>query len=335
LHLGYLIDHTDNDRGNFLGSGFDLKSDAYGAVRAGQGLYVSTHPQSGTGSQPLAVNEAYGQLSSSGSLIGALSNDSVTHQAESLQEGQDALKTFTDASQSRKQGIAATSVQAAGGGSGSANGFSAALMLFASPSGIAAATQKSVHVAADQHVNLVSGGSTHIAAGKSLLVSVAEKISFFAQKGGMKLFAAKGKIDIQAQDDDIGVSAQKSVKLVSATATIEATAKEGILLTSGGAYIRIANGNIEIHAPGKVDIKGAQHSFSGPTSMSETYNREGKKADLRIRYVDADGAVPPGEPIRLAAGDGALHNLALDGEGKGELTNIDFGRLLAGQSKRS
>ncbi|QLD47859.1 DUF2345 domain-containing protein, partial [Paraburkholderia fungorum] len=33
----------------------------------------------------------------------------------------------------------------------------------------------------------------------------------------------------------------------------------------GGAYIRIKDGNIEIHAPGKIDIKGAQHAFSGPT----------------------------------------------------------------------
>ncbi|HVW51415.1 MAG TPA: type VI secretion system Vgr family protein, partial [Trinickia sp.] len=30
LHLGYLIDHTGNTRGGYLGSGFDLKSNAYG-----------------------------------------------------------------------------------------------------------------------------------------------------------------------------------------------------------------------------------------------------------------------------------------------------------------
>jgi type VI secretion system secreted protein VgrG len=49
---------------------------------------------------------------------------------------------------------------------------------------------------------------------------------------------------------------------------IEAAAKQEILLTSGGAYIRIKDGNIEIHAPGKVDIKGSQHSFAGPAQMS-------------------------------------------------------------------
>lgn len=46
----------------------------------------------------------------------------------------------------------------------------------------------------------------------------------------------------------------------------QANANQEIYLNSGGAYIRIANGDIQIHAPGKIDIKGATHSFDGPTA---------------------------------------------------------------------
>jgi type VI secretion system secreted protein VgrG len=208
-------------------------------------------------------------------------------------------------------------------------------MLFASPAGVALSTQKSAHVATDQNINLVSGQSTHIAAGKSLLVSAAQKVSLFVQNAGMKLFAAKGKVEIQAQTDNLEITAQKSLKLLSATERIDAAAKQEILLTSGGAYIRLKDGNIEIHAPGKIDIKGSDHSFSGPTSLNRTYNAEGKKADMRIRYMDAEGNVPEGEPIKLASEDGALHNVVLDGEGKGELKGIDFGKFVADQVKRS
>ena len=81
----------------------------------------------------------------------------------------------------------------------------------------------------------------------------------------MKLFAAKGKVEIQAHSGDIELTAQKAFKVLSATENIEAAAKQEILLTSGGAYLRIKGGNIEIHAPGKIDIKGSQHSFAGPT----------------------------------------------------------------------
>ncbi|PRX34370.1 type VI secretion system secreted protein VgrG [Paraburkholderia sp. BL18I3N2] len=335
LHLGYLIAQTGNSRGAYLGSGFDLKSDAFGAVRAAQGMYVSTHPATGTSSQPLDVREANSQLVNSESVIEALSQASETHQAESLKDGHDSLKTFTDATQSSVAGVTGSGGNTAGGGTGNANGFKEPIMLLATPSGIGMSTQRSAHVAATEHVNLVSGQSTHIATGKSLLVSVAEKISLFAQNAGMKLFAAKGKVEIQAQGDNLEITAQKTLKLLSATERIDAAAKQEILLTAGGAYVRISGGNIEIHAPGKIDIKGSQHSFAGPTSLDRTYNTEGKKADMRIRYMDAEGNVPEGEPIKLASEDGVVHNLVLDGEGKGELNGIDFGRFVADQVKRS
>src|SRR5690349_4978547 len=93
LHLGYLIAQNGNERGAYLGSGFDLKSDAYGAVRAAQGLYVTTHP---VVSQPLDVRAASSQLVNAGSVLDAMSDASTTHQAESLKDGSDSLKSLTD-----------------------------------------------------------------------------------------------------------------------------------------------------------------------------------------------------------------------------------------------
>ncbi|WP_369055276.1 DUF2345 domain-containing protein, partial [Burkholderia gladioli] len=124
-------------------------------------------------------------------------------------------------------------------------------------------------------------------AGKSLLASIAEKLSLFAQNAGMKLFAAKGKIEVQAHDDNIELTAQKAVRLVSATETIQVAAQQDVLLTSGGAYIRIKDGNIEIHAPGKVDFKGASFNFSGPGQR-----------DLRATAVQAviSGAIHSEKP---------------------------------------
>jgi type VI secretion system secreted protein VgrG len=331
LHLGYLIEQTGNARGAYLGSGFDLKSDAYGAVRAGQGLYVTTYPAT---SQPLDARQTTSQLVNSESVLEAMSDASTTHQAESLKDGHDALKSFTDATQNNVSG-SSSGGKTAGGGTGNANAFKEPVMLFGSPSGIALSTQKSVHIASGAQTNLVSGQSTYIVTGKSLIASVAEKLSLFVQNAGMKMFAAKGKVEIQAHSDNIELTAQKTITLLSATERIEAAAKQEILLTSGGAYIRIKDGNIEIHAPGKIDIKGGQHSFSGPTSLDKTYNMEGKKADMRVRYVDADGNVPHGEPIKLASEDGAIHNVTLDSNGKGELKNIDFGKLVADQTRRS
>ncbi len=109
LHLGYLIDHSGNTRGGYLGSGFDLRTDNYGAVRASQGLYLTTHAKS-SNSQPLDAREAQQQLVNAESVIEAMSQASETHQAENLNDGHDALKAFTDATQSSAQGSASRTI---------------------------------------------------------------------------------------------------------------------------------------------------------------------------------------------------------------------------------
>ncbi|WP_321885016.1 type VI secretion system Vgr family protein [Paraburkholderia bannensis] len=307
LHLGYLINQAGNSRGAYLGSGFDLSSDAYGALRAGRGLYVSAHPVS---AQPLDAREASSQLASSGGILGAASQASEASQAESLKDGQDALKSFTDATQHSASGATGSGGATAGGGTGNASAFAQAVILFAAPSGIALSTQSSAHVATDQHINLVSGQSTHIATGKSLVASITNRLSLFVQNAGMKLFAAKGKVEVQAHGDNVEVTAQKSLLLSSVTEKVQAAAQQEVLLTSGGAYIRIKDGDIEIHAPGKIDIKGSEHSFSGPTRMDVT---DPAFKDMPTRRLtlntmaspSATSVVPAGMPYKLYA-DGAL-----------------------------
>ncbi|EPN14286.1 DUF2345 domain-containing protein, partial [Pseudomonas syringae] len=103
------------------------------------------------------------------------------------------------------------------------------------PADIATATPKSTHLHSGKHLTLSTGEDVSIASGKSLLASVAQSISLFAAAG------------------------------------IEIAAQEGILLTSGGAYIRIKDGDIEIHAPGTIDIKGAKKTLSGPTQLNRNH----------------------------------------------------------------
>ncbi|MDU8339545.1 DUF2345 domain-containing protein, partial [Pseudomonas syringae pv. actinidiae] len=119
-----------------------------------------------------------------------------------------------------------------------------------------------------KQLTLSTGEDTNLASGKSLLVSVAQSISLFAQTAGAKLFAAKGKVEIQAQNDSIELTAKESVRITSTARTIEIAAQEEILLTSGAAYIRIKGGNIEIHAPGTIDVKGVKKTFNGPAQLN-------------------------------------------------------------------
>ncbi|HDR9053534.1 TPA: type VI secretion system tip protein VgrG [Burkholderia vietnamiensis] len=330
LHLGYLIAQDGNVRGNYLGSGFDLRTDAYGAIRANRGLFLTTHASSGA-AQQLNVREARQQLDGAHGLIESLSEASTTHQAESMKLGQDALKAFSDAT-TEDVGAQASGGRTGGGGVGTANAFKKPIVLAASPAGIGLSTQQSAHLSADEQVNLVSGQSTHLVAGKSLIASVAQRISLFVQNAGMKLFAAKGKVEIQAHSDNIELTAQKTVTVVSATEKVEVAASQGILLTAGGAYIRIQDGNVEIHAPGKVDIKGGQHAFAGPASMpydlpalpkGDLHNK------LELNLTDDNLKPVPGAPYKVVFDNGTTLTGKLDANGHALLRDVPDGTAQA------
>jgi uncharacterized protein (DUF2345 family) len=247
LHLGYLIDQTGNTRGGYLGSGFDLRTDAYGAVRANKGLYVTTHSTS-AGGQPFDTSDTQQQLTRAENVVKGLSDASKQRNAESLEPGHDSLTQYTDATKHSVSGQSSGG-RTAGGGTGNAIAFSEPVMLLGSPSGIGISTEKAVRISADKNLNFVSGESTYFAAARSLVASVAEKISLFVQGAGMKLFAGNGKVEIQAQNDGMDLFSEKQLHISSAGQDVLVAAKQKVVITSGGASITIENGNVEIRCP--------------------------------------------------------------------------------------
>ncbi|WP_154606806.1 DUF2345 domain-containing protein, partial [Pseudomonas syringae] len=242
--------------------------------------------RSGAQGAQIDASEAQQQLKNSEQRVKTLSDTAQQHNALPMQEGLDSLTQLnSDADvtygsddgtpsqgpgeQQRNGGDTAWAIRS--GGRGKTPGYQQPLLIASSPADIATATPKSTHLHSGKHLTLSTGEDVSIASGKSLLASVAQSISLFAQNAGARLFAAKGKIELQAQSDAMELTAQQKVMITSTAAGIEIAAQEGILLTSGGAYIRIKDGDIEIHAPGTIDIKGAKKTLSGPTQLNRNH----------------------------------------------------------------
>ncbi|RKP46979.1 type VI secretion system Vgr family protein [Trinickia fusca] len=281
LHLGYLVEHANNTRGAYLGSGFDLKSGAYGAIRASRGLYVSTH--SAANSQPLSASAASEQLVNAESVMEALLEASVGSNAETLKAGHDALRSFTDVTQHSVPG-SATGGRTAGGGTGNANGFAKPIMLLSSPEGIGLSTQQSTQITANQQINIVSGESTHLATGKSFIATVVEKLSLFVQNAGMKLFAAKGKIQIQAQSDEMALAALKDLTITSTDGRLVLSASKEIWIGAGGSYIKINANQIENGTSGQITEKCASWEKAGASSETVTGSLLGGQAPMEPHH---------------------------------------------------
>ena len=76
----------------------------------------------------------------------------------------------------------------------------------ASPAGIAASTSQSTHLSQGKSLSVNSGEDINLAAGRSLIGALSDKLSLFVQRRGIKLFAGQGKVEVQAQSDEMALT---------------------------------------------------------------------------------------------------------------------------------
>jgi len=276
-HIGRIDDTTG--RKDDRGEGFELATEAKGVLRAGQGMLVTTELRRQAAGHTTDMGETQARLRDGAALHRQLADDAIAHGAQKedgdQQAASEAHRTQNDALR----------------GEGNQNEFAAPHLVLSSPAGIAASTPHSTHLHSGEHVTATAGGHLSLAAGKSLFASVAEKISFFVSKAGMKLFAARGKIDIQAQSDDIDIIADRVLKLISAKDRIEITAAKEILLNAGGSYIRIDAKGIEHGTGGLWASYAGQHKLEGPKNLAAvnqaTFEKATPKKFSQQVFVDA------------------------------------------------
>lgn len=318
LNLGYLVSQQGNKRGGFYGSGFALSTDDFGAVVTHKGLYLSTFGRPGPQGTQLDANEATTQLQAGASLTKSLSDTASKAGAEAL-VGQDALNHFIDATQDRYEGD----------GQDGANRFKEPILLAASAAGIGLASTKGTHVHAGAEVTLSSGTDTNVAVGKSLLASVAEKISLFAFNAGIKLFAAKGKVEVQAQSDDLDLIAEKVVRLLSTTSRIEIHAKDEVMISAGGSFIKINGSGITNGTPGAWTAQASMHTMPGPANksyvMPHVAKPELQKTDVEFRHLTDWGAPLAGAAYKATLSDGSVRKGMLDALGVARLSDVPPG----------
>ncbi|AVR95813.1 type VI secretion system Vgr family protein [Pseudoduganella armeniaca] len=318
LNLGYLVSQSGNQRNGFFGTGFALSTDDSGAVVAPKGLYLSTFGRPGPQGMQLAASEATGQLKAGSTLTKTLSDTAVKAGAEAL-AGQAALDGFIEATQDRYDGQ----------GQGSANRFKEPALLAGSQAGIALASTKGTHVHAGAEVTVSSGQDTNIAAGKSLLASVAEKISMFAYNAGIKLFSAKGKVEVQAQGNDLDLIAEKVVRLLSTTARVEIHAQEEVLISAGGSFVKINGSGITSGTSGTWTSHASKHSMPGPATqqsvMPHIAKPELEKTDLEFRHLTDWGEPLAGAAYKAILSDGSIRKGILDAAGIARISGVPPG----------
>lgn len=305
-----------NKRSSFYGAGFALSTDDFGAIVTNKGLYLSTFGRPGPQGTQLDAREAHQQLQAGSALSKALSDTAVSAGANGL-AGQDALNKFADATHDNYDGM----------GQEQANRFKEPVLLAASPAGIGLTTPKSIHLHAGDNLTMSSGTDTNLAVGKTLAVSAAEKISFFANNDGMRLFAAKGKVEIQSQSNDLDLIAEKVLRLLSTTDRIEISAKTEVLISAGGSFIKVNAAGITEGTAGVWKAQASKHEMSGPTTTAREMN-SWKKTDFDEEFVvhhQSSGKPMANRRFEITREDGSILRGTTDANGK---TGIQKSQLM-------
>ncbi|MBP1476887.1 type VI secretion system tip protein VgrG [Acinetobacter nosocomialis] len=249
LNLGKLSHPKDKAESEDRGEGFELRTDQWGALRAGQGLLVSTHKQDNAKGEHLDAEVAKKQLEGSQTNSKALSDiakNQKTDEIESIEQ----LKDF--ASQIQQQ-IAK---------------FEKALLLLSSPDGIALSTSEDIHISADAQINQIAGDSINISTQKNVIAHAQNRLSLFAAQSGLKAVAAQGKVEIQAQSDALDVLANKGITISSTEDRIEISSPKEIVITGASSQITLNGSGIFPKTGGKFQVNAGQHVFQGGASAS-------------------------------------------------------------------
>ena len=249
LTMGYLTHpRKDDGSGEHRGDGFEIRTDAHGAVRAGKGLYISTDKRDKAEGKQLDLQEAIAQM------------EHALNIAKEMQKAHQTAQTHPNDTEDQE---------------GQLNGVYQELlkpgMLLSSPEGVAATSPKSIQISTGENATVTTGQSTDISAWEDVRIGAKDNLSILAVEQELKVVANKGQMKIQAQHNQMEIAAQKSLKILSTDDQLVIAAAEEILLTSGGAYIRLKGGNIELHAPGIIDHKAAAYPFAEPASMDYAF----------------------------------------------------------------
>ncbi|MFL9919660.1 type VI secretion system Vgr family protein [Paraburkholderia fungorum] len=242
LNLGYLVDSRRQKRGE----GFELRTSGAGAIRGGNGLFISADDQPDASGKQLDMQAAE-----------ALLNEAL-QQAQMLADAAQVARAHAAEVDKQRSLLNDTLKELKQAG-----------VLVSAPAGVGVVSGDHLQLSAAQNLIATAGANADIGVLKRFTVAAGEAVSLFAQKLGMKLFASKGKVEIQAQGDAMELAALKDVTITSTDGKLILSAAKEVWIGAGGSYIKINASRIENGTPGDILEKCASWDKVDAVSMRE------------------------------------------------------------------
>lgn len=320
LNQGWLGTPRDGGKAEARGEGFELATHAAGALRAARGLLVSAFARLDPASRQLAREETLSLMEECVTLFRELGQYAADNTAVAADPAPQVR--LRAALRDWEQG----SSTAPGGGGGATP-----LVAITAPAGVHLSSPASIVSHAGGNLDAVALKHYQVSAAERLIANAGTGISLFAQSGGARFIAHQGPVGIQARHDDVTIEAARHLKLSASDGQLQAlAAKEILLATADGCYLKLGNGRIELGCSGAIALKAARHDWSGPATQAAELphfaSADVGRTPVFVRPTD-------GQPIadaryEITRADGRVEAGVTDAEGRAQsITSAQFESL--------
>ncbi len=216
LNTGHLV----GSQGQRRGQGSELRTDEWGALRAGKGLFVSADAQPKAQGDALDMDAALKEIDRLNQQLQQL--EMAAEQALALKADVDSqIEMFEQRLKPLNEAV-----------------------LFSAPEGMALTSGEHLQMTATKNVAINAGEDISAGVMGNMTALAGEKLGLFARTGQLSLKSGEGPVEVQAQNASLRLFAEKKLTLSSAN-DISFAGKKRITLIGGGSYLKLEAGKVE------------------------------------------------------------------------------------------
>lgn len=316
LNLGYLTQPRDNGQGATRGEGAELRTDAAAALRAAQGILLTTYARAQASGNQLDRDELVQLLGECTELFRSLGDYAGQHGGQAVDlTGQQSLaaafKGWAPGSGTSNAGSAPNA-----GATGSQ-----ALIAFGAQAGSVNVTPMTHVTYAGENIDQVAQQHLQLIGGQRVIASAGQGVHVFGRGEGIRAIAGDGPIVLQAQQDSLSATAQMAIQITSIGDEVVIAGKTIRLVAQDGSYVRIGGG-VQVGSSGSFVAHTDGHDFLGPDTeqvTSPAFSASGADQKFRLRYPGTDSSdaahAVPNRPYRITLSNGQIVEGVSDAEG--------------------
>ncbi|MFD1803664.1 type VI secretion system Vgr family protein [Mixta tenebrionis] len=231
LNGGHVVDNQREQRG----TGFELRTDEFGALRAGRGMFLTADAQPAAQGKVLDMAPAIERLNQSAAEMKRL--NLLAQQAQALTCD---LETQNSLLENRLRDL------------------QSAALLGSAPQGVAFTSGEHLQMTSKHNTILSAGQHLDMGAMKNITLSASESVGLFAHQSGAKMIANQGDVEIRAEASSMEMTSELLFTISSNKDELLISAPK-LRLNGGGSSITLDNGGILEETPGDYLVKSAHY----------------------------------------------------------------------------